>query len=623
MSNKEIIKRHPSLAEHQSRIVSATEAVSLVQAGHQVYIGSACATPRLLVDALENLDSPPADVTLLHFFNHGAIPHQGDEVHTRYRHKCFHVGSEERAAVASWEAEYIPISLSQVPGLVENRRIPIDVALVQVSPPDDFGYASLGVSVDVTMSMVQHARHVIAEINPNMPRTMGDSLVHVSRFDRMVWNDTPVIEPPAIQSDEIVEQIARNIAGIIEDRCTLQIGLGRLPQEALKYLMDRRDLGIHSDLITDAIVPLVEKGVINGQKKNHYKGMIVASYCMGTRKLYDLIDRNPFFSIQAIERVSDIHAISQQHKMVSVSQACSVDLSGQICSDQFDGRFCGGVSTQPEFIRGAAQSPGGKPIICLQSATHDGKTSRIRPLLQGGEGVTIARSDVHYVITEHGIAYLFGKSVRERALALIQVAHPDFRQWLLDAAKNLGYVDPEQTLKNEDEYPKDEERRITLRNQKAVLIRPTRKSDAPALQGFFRRMIKEDRYTRMFWRLNQLSDSEAQRLCNVDQDSDVAFLVVTGSGENETLIGSACYFVNASTNMAEVAYMVSPEWQGVGIGKALQLRLMEHAKAHGLRGFSAEIQTYNANMINLAKQACDSITIARHGDTHEVTMLFE
>ncbi|MBZ0105934.1 MAG: GNAT family N-acetyltransferase [Sulfuricella denitrificans] len=623
MTHTKIIARYPSLTEHLSRIVSAAEAVSLVQPGDQVYLGSACATPRLLAEALESLASPPPDVTLLHFFNYGAIPHQGEQASTRYRHKCFHVGSDEHAAVANLQAEYIPVSLSQVPGLIENGRIPVDVALVQVSPPDEFGYASLGVSVDITVSMVHHARHVIAEINPNMPRTLGDSLVHASRFDAMVWNDTPVIEFPVTPSDEIVDQIARNIASIIEDRSTLQIGLGRLPQESLKYLSNRRDLGIHSDVITDAIVPLVENGVVNGLKKSQYRGMIVASYCMGTRKLYDLIDRNPFFSIQAIERVSDIHAISQQNKMVSVSQACSVDLTGQICSDQFDGKFCGGVATQPEFIRGAAQSPGGKPVICLQSTTHDGKTSRIRPLLLGGEGVTVARSDVHYVITEYGIAYLFGKSIRERALALIQIAHPDFRSWLLDEAKKLGYAGPEQSLKNPEEYPLEEERRLVLRSQKTVLIRPTRKSDAPALQNFFQRMIKEDRHTRMFWRLNHLSDSEAQRLCNADQDSDVAFLVVSGSGDKETLIGSACYFVNASTNMAEVAYMVTPEWQGVGIGKALQLRLMEHAKASGLRGFSAEIQTYNANMINLAKQACDNITIARHGDTHEVTMLFE
>lgn len=623
MTRAEITTLHPTLAEHQPRIMSAAAAVGLVQPGHQVYLGSACATPRLLAQALENLASPPPDVTLVHFFNEGAIPHRGEKAHTRFRHKCFHVGADERAAVAQWQAEYIPVSLSRVPALVENGRIPIDIALVQVSPPDEFGYASLGVSVDITVSMVQHARHVIAEINPNMPRTMGDSLVHVSRFDAMVWNDAPIIEAPAVATDEVVEQIARNIASIIEDRSTLQIGLGRLPQEALKYLMDRRDLGIHSDLITDAVVPLVENGVINGRKKSQYKGMIVASYCMGTRKLYDLIDRNPLFSIQAIERVSDIHAISQQHKMVSVSQACSVDLTGQVCSDQFEGNFCGGVSTQPEFMRGAAQSPGGKPVICLQSTAGGGKTSRIRPLLLGGEGVTIARSDVHYVITEYGIAYLFGKSIRERALALIQIAHPDYRPWLLDEAKKLGYVQPGQTLKDRDNYPADQERRLTLRNQKTVLIRPTRKSDAPLLQDFFRRMIREDRHTRMFWRLNQLSDSEAQRLCMVDQDSEVAFLVVTGAGENETLIGSACYFVNASTNMAEVAYMVSPEWQGVGIGNALQLRLMEHAKARGLRGFTAEIQTYNATMINLAKQACDDISIARHGDTHEVTMLFE
>lgn len=334
MTKMEIIARHPSLAEYQSHIVSAGEAASLIQTGHQVYLGSACATPRLLVTALENQASPPADVTLLHFFNYGAIPHQDDKAGTRYRHKCFFVGDDERAAVASLQAEYVPVTLSQVPKLVENGRIPIDVALVQVSPPDEFGYASLGISVDITVAMAQHARHIIAEINPNMPRTMGDSLIHISRFDAMVWNDSPIIEPPVHPANEVVEQIARNIAGIIEDRSTLQIGLGHLPQESLKYLMDRRDLGIHSDLITDAIVPLVEKGVINGQKKGPYKGMVVASYCMGTRKLYDLIDRNPFFSIQAIERVSDIHVISQQHKMVSVSQACSIDLTGQVCSDQ-------------------------------------------------------------------------------------------------------------------------------------------------------------------------------------------------------------------------------------------------------------------------------------------------
>jgi len=623
MEAEDIFSMHPVLAGHKARIVSAGDAVQLVKPGDNVYIGTACATPRLLAEALENLSPPPADVTLFHFFTDGAIPHVGGEPQTRYKHKCFLVGGDARAAVAKGIAEYIPISLSQVPRLIENESIPVDVAFIQVSPPDEFGYSSLGVSVDLTASIIEHARHVIAEINPNMPRTMGDSLVRIDRFDHLVWNDAPIIEYVPPPSDEISGQIARNIASLIDDRCTLQIGLGRFPSEALKYLVDRRDLGVHSDVITDAVVELIEKGVITGREKSQYRGMIVASYCLGTRRLYDLIDGNPLFSLQAIERVSDINAIAQQHKMVSVNQACAVDLTGQICTDQFEGAFCGGVATQQEFIRGAALSPGGKPIICLQSTTEDGKSSRIRPLLLAGEGVAVARSDTHYVITEYGIAYLFGKSIQERALALIKIAHPDFRPRLLKEAKKLGYVRKGLRIRKTHAYPAQEERSVLLRNQKSVLIRPTKAKDTLALQQFFKSMSKEDRYTRIFRRLNFLSDAEAQRLCNVDQDIEVAFLVVAGTGEGETIIGSAFYFVNASTNMAEVAYMVTPEWQGVGIGTEMQLRLMEHAKGRGLRGFTAEIQTYNANMINLAKRACDDISIQRYGDTYEVAMLFE
>lgn len=622
MELAKIVSMHPALAGHESRMVSAKAAVATVKAGSNVYLGTACATPRLLCDALENLADPPPGVTLFHFLTDGAVPHKGGKPSTRYRHKCFFVGSDLRAAVAKGLAEYIPVSLSQVPKLVENGRIPIDVAFVQVSPPDEFGYSSLGVSVDVTASMVHNARRVIAEINPNMPRTTGDSLVHISRFDRMVWHDAPVIEAPVAPADEVTERIARHIASLVEDRSTLQIGLGRLPQATLRHLGDRRDLGVHTDVITDALVDLMENGVVTGRSKSQYRGMVVGSYCLGTRRLYDLIDGNPLFSFQSIERVSAIDTIARQHKMVSVNQACAVDLTGQVCTDQFAGQFCGGVTTQVEFIRGAALSPGGKPVVCLTSTTEDGKASRIRPLLLGGEGVTVARSDTHYVVTEYGVAYLFGKSIRERALALIRIAHPDFRPKLMKEARKLGYVEKGLSLKRSGAASAREERRLLLRNQKTVLIRPTRAGDTPALQDFFRSMGKEDLYTRFFRRLSHLSDAEAQRLCNADHNGEVAFLVLYGAKGKEAIIGSAFYFVNPSANMAEVAYMVTPEWQGMGIGTAMQLRLMEHAKKRGLRGFTAEIQTYNANMINLAKRACDDIRIERHGDTHEVTMLF-
>ncbi|BCB27286.1 hypothetical protein SKTS_21720 [Sulfurimicrobium lacus] len=623
MNSDEVFSRYPALAGYRSRMVSAEEAVKLVQPGNGVYLGSACATPRVLANALENLKNPPAGVTLYHFQTDGAIPHRGEESVTRYRHKCFFVGRDVRAAVASGDAEYIPISLSQVPRLLENRCIQVDVALVQVSLPDEFGYCSFGVSVDVTSAMVQHARHVIAEINPNMPRTLGDSLVHLDRFAHLVWNDTPVIERVRRPADEVSQRIARNIAHLIDDRCTLQIGMGRLPGEALKYLGDRRDLGVHTDVLTDDFLELIEKGVVNGSEKSQYRHMIVASYCLGTRRLYDLIDGNPLFSFQSIERVCDSNTISQQNRMVSVNQACAVDLSGQVCTDQFQGKFCGGVATQAEFVRGAARSPGGKSVICLQSTSDDGKESRIRLQLTGGEGVGVARQDVHYVVTEYGTAFLFGKTVRERALALINIAHPDFRSELLAKARKIGYLRPEDKLRKLDTYAAKDERKVLLRSQKTVLIRPTRIGDAAALQQFYRAMSSEDRYTRTFRRFNNLTDEEALRLCNTDQASVVAFVVVSQEDGKESLIGSACYFVNPSTNLADVAYMVAPKWQGVGIGKELQLRLMEHAKARGLRGFTAEIQAYNPNMINLAKQACDDISIQRRGETHEVVMLFE
>jgi acyl-CoA hydrolase/GNAT superfamily N-acetyltransferase len=623
LTRDEISYLYPGLANHLDRLVTPEKAVAKVKAGDQVFIGTACATPRQLVAALENVKSPPPDVTLTYFLTTGAIKNVDGKAQTHYHHRCFFVGSDVRHAAAVGIAEYIPISLSQVPQLITTRRIPIDVAFVQVSPPDAFGFVSLGISVDITLDAVNNARSVVAEINPNMPRTMGDSHIHISRFDAMTWVDTPILEYVHPPIDEVAEQIARYIASIIEDGSTLQVGLGRFPNEALKYLMDRRDLGIHSDVITDSIIPLLENGILTGREKSQNTGKIIASYCLGTRRLYDLVDNNPMFFFKPLEYVSNIETIARQSRMVSVTQAFAVDLTGQICADQFEGEFYSGVSTQPDFMRGAGLSKGGKPIICLRSTTDDGKTSRIRALLREGEGVTVARSDVHYVITEYGIAYLFGKSIQERALALIEIAHPAFRDELVEAAKKLNYVHPEQIVKSAEAYHVEHERSVTLKNGKTVLMRPSRASDAVSIQALFHRMSEEDRYTRFFRRLHALSFKEAQRLCNVDNNLQVSFVAVIGTREDEKIIGNANYFVNPTTNMAEVAYVVLPEWQGTGLGSALQAQLMDHAKVRGLRGFIAEVLTDNKNMVNLAKRACNNVSVERHDDTYEITMLFE
>jgi len=423
------------------------------------------------------------------------------------------------------------------------------------------------------------------------------------------------------QIGEIAERVARYIASIIDDGSTLQIGLGRVPNEALRHLKDHRELGIHSDVITDGIMELIEAGVISGRRKTRHHGRIVASYCLGTRRLYDFIDDNPQFLFLPIDRVCDPEEIAANPRMVSITQAFAVDLTGQVCVDQFKGQFYGGVSTQATFIRGAARSPGGKPIICLASTTEDG-ASRINPLLEAGDGVGIARSDVHYVITEYGIAHLFGKSIRERAVALIEVAHPRHRDALLEAAKRLGYVPREQYLASQAAYPVHEERAVALKNGNKVLIRPARAADAGALQALFHCLSPEDVYTRFFRRVRSLSYAELQNLCNVNHETEVAFLAVTGPRENEEVVGSACYFLSPTTNLAETAFMVAPKWQGLGLGGALQARLQEYAIGRGVRGFVAEILPQNQPMQRLAMSAGGRVTTVRDQDTVHVTILF-
>ncbi|HTN96749.1 MAG TPA: GNAT family N-acetyltransferase, partial [Nordella sp.] len=465
------------------------------------------------------------------------------------------------------------------------------------------------------------ARHVIAEVNPAMPRTHGSSFVHVDRFDAFVGVDTPVTEYRHPPGGETADRVARYIAAIIEDGSTLQIGLGRVPNEALQHIKDRRDLGIHSDVITDGVMSLVEAGVVTGRRKTLHRDRIVTSYCLGTRQLYDFVHDNPSFDFQPIEEVCDPRAVAANHRMVSITQAFAMDLTGQVCVDQFESRFYGGLSTQTSFIRGAARSPGGKPIVCLASTTESG-ASRIKPSLEAGDGVGIARSDVHYVVTEYGIAYLFGKSIRERALAMIEIAHPDHRDGLVEAARQLGYVPSDQYLASRHAYPVQEERRLKLANATEILLRPAHAADADALRALFHLLSPDDVYTRFFRHVRSLSYQDLQTLCNVNHETQVAFLAVTGPRESEVVVGSGCYFLNPTTNLAEVGYMVAPEWQGQGLGTALQTRLQEYAMARGVKGFIAEILASNDRMVRLAANAPGVATTARDEDTVQVTILF-
>jgi acyl-CoA hydrolase/GNAT superfamily N-acetyltransferase len=567
------------------------------------------------------MEPGPADLELVSFLTTSALPQVAGSPRTRYHHRTFFVGSEVRDLAGSGQLEYVPISLEEIPRLLTSGRLPIDVALLQVSPPDSRGFVSLGVSVDLAPAILSVAGTVIAEINPAMPRTHGESFVHINQFHALIRVDSPIAEYVHPKIGEVAERVARYIASIIDDGSTLQIGLGRVPNEALRHLRDRRDLGIHSDVITDGVVDLVEAGVVTGRCKTRYRDRIVASYCLGTRRLYDFVDDNPGLHFLPIDQVCHPEEVARQSRMVSITQAFAVDLTGQVCVDQFEGEFYGGVSTQVGFIRGAAHSPGGKPIVCLSSTTADG-ASRIKPLLEAGDGVGIARSDVHYVITEYGIAYLFGKSIRERALALIEVAHPRWREMLLSSAKKLGYVRSDQYLASQAAYPVHEEHVVSLKNDVKIMIRPARAGDAGALQALFHRLSPDDVYTRFFRHVRSLTYPELQTLCNVNHETEVAFLAVTGPRENEKVVGSACYFLNPTTNLAEVAFMVSPEWQGAGLGTALQARLLEYAMSRGVRGFVADILPRNASMLRLIARAPGVVTTSRDEDGVRVTVVF-
>ena len=457
------------------------------------------------------------------------------------------------------------------------------------------------------MAILRVAATIIAEVNPRMPRTHGDTLIPVERIARFVPVEREVTEYRHPPIDDIAEQVARYVAEIIEDGATLQIDLGRIPNEALKHLKRRRNLGIHSNVITEGVLDLIKTGVITGAQKTLHPGRVVASFCLGTRELYDFIHDNPLFEFRPIEYVADPAIVARNHAMVSLSQAFAIDLTGQVCADQFEGGFYGGVSTLPDFHRGAVRSPGGKSIICLRSTTDDGERSRIRFQLLPGEGVGLARHDVHYVVTEFGIAYLFGKSMQERSLALIEIAHPKFREQLLTQAREAHLVRSDQRVMSPRQYMVEEERIVDLADQRRVLIRPARADDAMGLKDLFHALSAQDVYTRFFRRMTSLSYEDAQRLCNVDFDRDVAFVAVAGPRENEKIIGTGAYFLNPTTNYAEVAYMIAPAWQGCRVGGGLQKRLREFAQARRIKGFIAEILPSNQKMIRLARAAGDLI----------------
>jgi acyl-CoA hydrolase/GNAT superfamily N-acetyltransferase len=593
--------------EWQARATSAAEAVSLIRPGDHVFVGTACATPHTLVDALERLDKPPAGVVLTHYLAE-RVGSRG----THYRHRVFYVGRDVRGMRAPTQLEYLPLSLVDAPALLGSGRMPVDVALIQVAPPDADGICSLGISVDVTRAAALAARCVIAEVNPAMPRTRGDSGIPLERIDRLVAVDRPLSEYVHEPADGVADRVAAYVARLIEDGSTLQVGVGRVANQTLAHLTDRRELAIHSDVITEPVVDLIAAGVISGP--------VVTSWAMGTRRLYDLVDDDEHFAFHPIEHVCDPAVIAAQPRMVSLTQAFAVDLGGQVCTESLDGEAYGGISTGPAFHRGALHSQGGKAIVCLASRTPAGEPA-IRPQLEPGQPVAIARGDVHWVVSEYGIAYLFGRSLTERAVDLIEIAHPDDRAELYQAAQALGLIGARQQLRSRAAYPVAEERDVRLRDGRQLRIRPTRTRDYRQLQQLFYRLPPEDVHTRFFHLLTELDDDLAQKLCSVDYERDMAFAAVVGPPEHERIVATSCYFHDAD-DLAEVAYMVDPDWQGAGLATRLHKRMVEYARERNVHGFKAEVLTHNPAMLRVLQHGDHDTRVTTSDGIHDVRMLF-
>lgn len=420
--------------------LSAEDAVSVIRSNDLVFIHSVAAAPQRLIKAMTNRASELRHVEVVHLHTEGEAPYAAPELAGSFHVNALFVGANVREAVQAGRADYIPVFLSEVPSLFLKGILPLDVAMIQVSPPDRHGFCSLGISVDVTRAAVQSARIVVAQINPNMPRTHGDGLLHIDTINFAVEVDDPLLENKASVPSDIEMAIGRHCAGLVEDGATLQMGIGAIPDAVLASLTHHKRLGIHTEMFSDGLIPLVEQGVITGEEKKKHPGKIVAGFVMGTKRLYDFVDDNPMVAMLDIGYVNDTAVIRRNPKVTAINSAIEVDLTGQVCADSIGTRQFSGVGGQMDFIRGASLSDGGKPVIALPSRTGRGQ-ARIVPFLQPGGSVVTTRAHVHYIVTEYGVANLYGKNLRQRAAALIAVAHPEDRELLsIEAYKRFGYL---------------------------------------------------------------------------------------------------------------------------------------------------------------------------------------
>lgn len=612
----------PWQERYADKLMTARDVLKAIKRGQTVFVGSGASGPQVLVEEMAKWADDFADLRVVHLLTLIPAPYAESKFTNRFRHNAFFVGDNVREAVAEGRADYTPIFLSEIPNLFRSGRFHIDVALIQVTPPDAHGFCSYGVSVDIVKAAAESADYVIAGVNPQMPWTWGDSFIHVDQIDALVENDTPLPEFRYPEPDEVTRKIGENVASLIENGSTLQLGIGAVPDHVLPYLKDKRDLGIHTEMLTDAILDLIEAGVVTNARKTLHRGKTVISFCVGTQRLYDFVDRNPFFEFHPSDYVNDTFVISRNDRMVAINSALEVDLTGQVCADSIGYLFYSGIGGQVDFIRGAARSRRGKPIIALPSTAKGGTVSRIVSHLSEGAGVVTTRGDVHYVVTEYGIADLHGKNIRERALALIHIAHPKFREELLEQAKLRRYIFIDQ-LPPLGVYPAELETYVTLRPGMKILFRPIKPTDEAMMQELFYSLSEDSIYYRFFHRTQVMPHKKVQRFTTIDYQKEMAIVGVVEEYGREKIIAVGRYSLEPESNMAEVALLVHDDWQGRGIGTRLLKYLIQIAKGRKISGFKAQILADNRAPLHMAHKTGYTVETTLENGIFHVSFKFQ
>jgi acyl-CoA hydrolase/GNAT superfamily N-acetyltransferase len=595
--------------KYPDKFLPESEVFACIHRGDRLFVGTGCGEPQYLLNALADfVDANPKaffDAEVLQVWTLGVAPYAERRFLRNFRHNSFFVGDNTREAVNAGLADYTPIFLSQVPGLFYDGLIAIDVALVQTSPPDRNGYMSLGVSVDITKAAVECASRVICQVNSNMPRVHGDTFVHIEDIDYLVAHDEPLLEYGSVVPDEIAQGIGKYVARIIEDGDTIQVGYGSIPNAIVANLSERKHLGVHTELLSDGIAELMRKGVIDNSAKTIDRGKAVASFCMGTAETYRFISDNPSVEFRPIDYTNSPLVIAQIENMVAINSALAIDLTGQATAESIGHLFYSGIGGQADFMRGAVLAPNGKTILILQSTAEDGKTSRIVPSIPEGAGVTLTRGDVHYVVTEYGIAYLHGQNIRQRAMELIAIAHPRFRQWLVEEAKklNLIYADQVFVEGKEGEYPEELEKYRTVKDGLEVLFRPVQMSDEPLLKDFFYSLSDKSNKRRFITLRRYMPHEVLQKMVAIDFTKQMVVLAVVQQGEKEVVVGVGQYVVMGDTHTAEIALAVRDEFQGRGIGSELLAYLGQVARRQGLLGFTADVLGENTPVMKMLEKS--------------------